>query len=89
MRHRFIQDLYGRSFDSPLLSGCTSTLVHDDVKRTAGRTVTVSEESERRFLLAKETVSDVLVGATCHRAGHCVVASVLCLRDIASRRGLV
>jgi hypothetical protein len=70
-----------------LLSGRTSTLVHDDVKRTAGQTVTVSEESGRGFLLAKETGSDVFVGATRHRARHCVLVSVLC--DIASRRGLV
>ena len=41
------------------------------------------------FSLAKEMVSDVFVGATRHRARHCVVASVLCLGDIASRRGLV
>ena len=47
MRHRFIQDLYGRSFEALLLSGRTSTLAHDDVKRTAGRTVTVSEENGR------------------------------------------
>ena len=72
-----------------LLSGRTSTLVHDDVKRTAGQTVTVSEESGRGFLLAKETGSDVFVGATRHRARHCVLASVLCLCGIASRRGLV
>ena len=72
-----------------LLSVRTSTLVHDDVKRTAGRTVTVSEGSGRRFLLAKETGSDVFVGATRHRARHCVLASVLCLCGIASSRGLV
>ena len=70
-----------------LLSGRTSTLLRDDMKRTAGQTVTVSEESGRRFLLAKETGSDVFVGPTRHRARHCVLASVLC--GIASGRGLV
>ena len=89
MRHRLIQDLYGRSFDIPTSMRPHVALIHDDVKRTPGRTVTVSEESGRRFLLEKETGSDVFVGATRHRARHCVVASVLCLYDFASRRGLV
>ena len=89
MRHRFIQDLYGCSFDSPASIRPHVDIGHDDVKRTAGRTVTVSEGSGRRFLLAKETGSDVFVGATRHRARHCVLASVLCLCGIASSRGLV
>ena len=89
MRHRFIQDLLVVRSIALLRSSRTSTLVYDDVKRTAGRTVTVSEENGRRFLLAKETVSDALVGATRHRARHCVRASVLCLCDFATRRGLV
>ena len=89
MRHRFFKiSMVVRSV-ALLLSSCTSTLVYDDVKRTAGRTVTVSEESGQRFLLAKEMMSDVFVGATRHRARHCVVASVLCLCGITSSRGLV
>jgi hypothetical protein len=88
MRHRFFKiSMVVRSV-ALLLSSCTSTLVRGDVKRNAGRTATVSKESGQRFLLGKETVSEVLVGATHHRARHCVVASVFCLRDVASRRGL-
>jgi hypothetical protein len=88
MQHRFFKISMAFRSVALLLSSCTSTLVCGDVKRNAGRTATVSEESGQRFLLAKETVSDVLVGATRHRARHCVVASVFCLRDIASRCGL-
>ena len=89
MRRRFFKiSMVVRSV-ALLLSSCTSTLVCGDVKRNAGRTVTVSEENGRRFLLAKETGSDALVGATRHRAHHGVVASVLCLCGITSRRGLV
>lgn len=88
MRHRLFKiSMVVRSI-ALLRSSHTSTLVYDDVKRTAGRTVTVSEENGRRFLPAKETGSDALVGATRHRARHCVVASVLCLCGITSRRGL-
>jgi hypothetical protein len=76
MRHRFFKiSMVVRSV-ALLLSSGTSTLVCGDVKRNAGRTATVSEESGQRFLLAKDTVSDVLVESTRHRARHCVVASV-------------
>jgi hypothetical protein len=89
MRHRFFKiSMVVRSIVL-LRSSRTSTLVYDDVKRTAGPTVTVSEGSGRRLLLAKETGSDALVGATRHRARHRVVASVLCLCGITSRCGLV
>lgn len=54
MRCRFIQDLYGRSFDSPASIQLHVDIGHDDVKRTAGQMVTVPEESGRRFLPAKK-----------------------------------
>ena len=54
MRHRFFKvSIVVRSI-ALLLSGRTATLVYDDVKRNAGRTATVSEESGQRFLLAKK-----------------------------------
>ncbi len=89
MRHRLIQDLYGRSFDSP-----ASIWPHVDIGSRRCEADSWADgycvgREWRRFLLAKETRSDVFVGVTRHRARHCVVASVLCLCGITSRRGLV
>jgi hypothetical protein len=53
MRHRFIQDLYGRSFDSPASIQPHLDISHDDVKRTAEQMVTVPKESRRRFFVRK------------------------------------
>ena len=76
MRHRFIQGLYGRSFDSP-----ASIRPHGDIGSRRCETERWADchcvGRERATIFArKETVLEFLVESTRHRARHCVVASV-------------